>query len=203
MGATGRMAHVLGVTWVHQEAITSRYAWWISILNDPLAFTRFEFGGYRALRLMPGVNLGAQLAFGWGEGRLGIFQFSLGELTSFSKASGYPYIAPVKLSGQLDLTVPLQRELSYDLLNFAMLRQVTQRFYLQFGNTWESLSAFSGGSPLKDLKVELGIELIFAGSTLGGLVPWQFTSGVVYSLSPLPEDERQIRLYYGIWTPLF
>ena len=203
VGATGRMAHVLGVTWVHQEALTSRYAWWISILNDPLAFTRFEFGGYRAFRLMPNVNLGAQLAFGWGEGRLGIFQFDLRELTGFSKASGYPYIAPVKLLGQLELTLPLQRELSYNLLNFAMLRQVTQRFYLQMGNTWESLRAFGWGSPLEGLRVELGIELIFEGTTLGGLVPWQFISGVVYPLSPLPEDERQIRLYYGIRTPLF
>ena len=201
--ATGRMATAFGLTWIHQEQLTQRSAYWASLLTDPTAFTRMELGGWQGLRIYPQTNLGLQLSFGWGEGTLGIFQFDLRELISFSDVEGYPFIAPVRLLGQIDVTFPLQRDIEFNLLGFAMAREVSDRFYLRFGRTWESLDELTQGDPLADMKAEIGAEWRVQGTTLGGLLPWRFTFGLVYALTPVQEGQQVVKFYYSIWTPLF
>jgi hypothetical protein len=200
--ATGRMANVLGVRWLHQESLTQRLAWWFELLNDPVAFTRIELGGWKGLRIAPHIELSGQLSFGWGEGELGIFSFDLRELVSLDKASGYPFVGDVRLLGALELRLPLQRELGYNLLGVAMLHRIDERFFFRFGETWQQLEEV-GQTSLSDLKAEIGFELSFKGRTFGGLFPWEVKLGIVYPLSQLAEGERVLKQYISFWMPLF
>ncbi len=202
-GATGRLATVFGATWRHRESVNRRLAYWGSLLIDPMAFTRVELGFWQGLRLYPHVTLGVGLRFGWGEGTLGIFQFNLGELRSFVDAEGYPFFAPVRLLGQIDVTFPLQRDLEFNILGFALAREVSDRFYLRLGRTWDSVSELSLDGLWNGLKAELGAEWRVEGTTLGGLLPWRLTFGLVYALTPVEEGQNVIKFYYRVWTPLF
>ncbi|OGF52776.1 MAG: hypothetical protein A2Z21_00285, partial [Candidatus Fraserbacteria bacterium RBG_16_55_9] len=202
LGATGRMANVVSVSWVHQESLTQRMAWWASILNDPAAFTRLEIGGIKSYRLAPDIHLDARLSFGWSQGSLGIFHFDLRQLSSFDKVPAYPYVGNVRLLGQVDLNLPFQREMGYNLLNVAMLQDIDERIFLRFGNTWDSLDRVDLGN-VDALKLEIGFEMTLSGPTLGGLFPWQLTVGVTYPLSPILGGERQIKQYIGLSTPFF
>lgn len=202
LGATGRIANVVGASWIHQESLRQRLAWWASILNDPQAFTRIELGGWKDVRLGPDVHLGARLAFGWGQGDLGIFHFNLSSLSSFDKVRDFPFVGSVRLLGQLDFSFPFQRDMRYNLLNIAMLHDIDERITLRFGDTWDRLDQADLGN-LETLKLELGFEMTFSGSTLGGLFPWQLTVGVAYPLGPIEQEDRQIKQYISVWTPLF
>ena len=202
LGATGRMANVVGVSWVHQESLTQRLAWWASILNDPSAFTRIEVGGLKSFRMAPDIHLNARLAFGWSQGSLGVFHFDLRQLSSFDKVRAYPYVGNVRLLGQLDLTLPFQREMGYNLLNVALLHDIDERIFFRFGNTWDRLDQVDLGN-LETLKMEVGFEMTLGGHTLGGLFPWQLTVGVTYPISPIGDGERQIKQYISLWTPFF
>lgn len=202
LGATGRMANVLGLDWVHKETLTQQSAWWVSLRNDPSAFTRIELRGRQSIRLAPQIYFSGQLSFGWGEGKLGIFHFDLRELSSFEATSGYPYVGKARLIGSLALTLPLEREMNFNLLSVAMLHRVEDRFYIRFGNSWERLEQVEEGL-LKDAKAEIGAELILRGATLGGLFPWRVTFGITMPISPLPEGERQLKQYLNVWVPLF
>ncbi len=203
IGATGRMAQVLGIRWVHRESLRRLQGWWISLLNDPDAFLRVEVGGWKALRLGPGIVGEVQVRFGWGEGSLGTFQFDLASLAAFDRASGYPYIGPVRLLGTVGVTYLIQQDLNYNVLNFAALHDVRDRVFLSFGDTWDSLDELQEVGIGSDLKLQIGFEVIFNGSTLGGLFPWEARLGIVYPLRPVAEDERQIKYYYRISTPFF
>jgi len=201
LGATGRMANVFSASWLHQESFTQRFAWWGTMLNDPEAFTRLEFGIWKSVHLAPNVHLGGLLSFGWSQGTLGIFHFDLRELSSFDLVRAYPYVGNVRLLGQLDLSLPFRREMGYNLLNVAMLHDIDERFFVRFGDTWDSLDQVDLDR-LEDLKVEAGFELNLSGRTLGGLFPWQLTLGIAYPLTATQESERQIKQYINIWTPL-
>lgn len=203
IGATGRMAQVLGITWVHQEGLRQLMGWWVSLLDDPDAFLRVEVGGWKAQQILPGIVGEVQLRFGWGEGSLGIFQFDLAQLTAFREAAGYPYIGPVRLAGSVGVTALVQRDLNYNVLNFAALHDVRDRVFLAFGDTWTSLDELNETGLWPDLKLQVGFELILSGSTLGGLFPWEVRLGLVYPLRPVAEEERKIQHYYRISTPFF
>lgn len=202
LGATGRMATVLGMSWTHQGSVTDRAAWWISLLDDPSAFLRLEVGGRESVRLAPNVYTSIQASFGWGQGELGIFHFTLGELASHSEADEYPYAGKIKLWGALDLGLPFQREMNYNLLNVAMLHRIDERFYVQAGNTWDDVEGLARTS-LGDLKAEIGAEFTLSGSTLGGLFPWQVTLGVAFPLPQIGEGEVKLHQYLRISTPFF
>jgi hypothetical protein len=199
LSATGRMANVFSITWFHQEALRQRLAWWVSMLNDPDAFTRIEIGGWQGIRLAPKIQLGAHLALGWSQGNLGIFHFDLRSLISHDKAAGYPYVGSVRMLGQLDLTLPFQQEMGYNLLNVALLHQIDERFFLRFGNTWENAARVD--LDLARVKMEIGAEITLSGRTLGGLFAWAVRLGLVYPLSELDESERQIKQYLEISIP--
>ena len=159
------MANVFSIRWTHQELFTQLFAWWASILNDPAAFTRIEIGGWQSVRLAPDIHLSGQGAFGWSQGTLGIFHFDLHQLSSFDKVPQYPFVGNVRLLGQLDLSLPFKREMSYNLLNVAVLQDIDERFFVRFGNTWNDLDQVDLGN----LKVEVGLEMNLSGRTLGGL----------------------------------
>lgn len=202
LGATGRMANVFIASWVHQESFRQRFAWWVTLLDDPSAFTRLEVGGWKSLRLAPDTHLNSRISFGWSQGTLGIFHFDLRELSSFDQVTAYPYVGNVRLLGQMDLSLPFRREMGYNLLNVAVLHQIDERFFVRFGQAWESLDQVDLGH-LEDLKIEIGFEVTLSGRTLGGLFPWQVTLGVAYPVGPIEDKERQIKQYIGISTPFF
>lgn len=201
LGATGRMATVLGLNWTHQESIGRRQAWWATVQNDPQAFTRVEVGVGQRFRVAPGVDTGVRFSFGWGEGQLGIYHFTLAELVSHQRSAEFPYPGDAKVLGQLDVSMPFTRGLSYNLLNVAMLHRIDELLYLRLGGTWEEPSRLSHAQ-LRDLELEVGAEFTFRGHTLGGLFPWDITLGFAYPLT-LDEGAAQIHQYLRISTPLF
>ncbi len=197
--ATGRIANVVGVTWLHRELLTQRFAMWASLLTDPEAFRRVEIGLWKSVRLWTQFYLDARLSFGWGEGTLGIFHFDLQELVSYSVASGFPYVGDVRWLGQLGLNLPFQREMGYNLLNVAVLHDISERLFVRFGNTWSSLSEVDLA---RDLKLEIGFEVSLQGRTLGGLFPWEVVLGGALPLTVSEGEERALQFYWRFWTPL-
>lgn len=198
LGAKNQMITYLDLSWQHQETLNGLYGYGLALLDDPFSFQRVEAAGSIGLWLAPQASLEASVSGGLGQNLSGLFRFTLDELQSFGPASGYPFPGNVKLSGQIAFAYPLQREMHYDALGLVAFERADERLYLKAANTWERLSDVR----LDDLKVEAGFEVTASGQTFGGLFPFAITLGFAYPVVGFDGQERQIREYFGISTPL-
>ncbi len=200
--ATGKLFNILSLIWIHQEQIAKSFAWWFRAVDDPASFVRLDGGIWQSFRVGPGISLETELTAGWGEGLTGIFRYHLGALGAYAAAPGYPFIGMAYFSGKISLNLPFQREMGYNLLNAAVLHQLDERFFVEFGNVFEDPVEIGSGL-LEDLRLQIGFEASLSGRTFGGLFPWEVRIGVIYPVTNIDPDQRILRQYFEISTPFF
>ena len=201
-GATGDVVNVLGATLIHQEQIQARYAMWGRLMIDPFNFHRVELGGWNSLRLAPGMQIDTRGTIGWGQGIAGIFRFNLNQLGGYTSAVGYPFFGDAFMHGRVDLRLPFQREMGYNMVNVAVLHNIDERIYFEFGNIWPDLET-AQNKIWEGIRTQVGFEVTLSGRTLGGLFPWSVTLGMVYPLTNIDEEQRLLRQYIHFNTPFF
>jgi len=200
--ATGEIVNAFGLTWIHQEQFRARYAGWGRLMFDPARFSRFEIGGWNSLRLGPGISLESRGSAGWGNNTTGIFRFNLSQLNAYAEVPGYPYFGNAFMQGRVDLRLPFQREMGYNLLNVAVLHNMDERVFFEFGNSWDNLET-AQQNLLEGIKTQVGFEMTLSGRTLGGLFPWSVSVGMIYPLTNIDEEQQLLRQYFHISTPFF
>lgn len=188
----GRPINYLDLSYVHQEALRSHYATSVNLHINPREFMRLSIGGLLRSRLLPNVYLDWQVELGGGVRLPNLFKFFLSELHSFKGISGFPYPGDFKLLLKAELTLPLRRELNYNIANVIMLDRADQALFVTAGNTWQSLNQLD----LSSLKAEVGFEVTLQGRTLGGLFPVALKWGFAYPLrgTPKPQGRQYIEL---------
>lgn len=203
--ATGKVFNLFGLTWLHQESVQRLFASWFRVLDDPNSFIRFDGALWHNMHLSPGINLDGQIAAGWGDNPTGIFRFNLGDLSGYAAAPGYPFVGNAFFLGEVNLRIPFQREMEYNLLNAAVLEQMDERFFFEFGNIWSDSSKMpTDVSQLLDgVRSQIGFEVSLSGRTFGGLFPWAVRIGITYPLSNIDEDHRILKQYIQVSTPFF
>ena len=201
-GATGDVVNAFGLTWIHQEQIQARYALWGRLMIDPVNFHRVEMGGWNSIRLAPGMHIDTRGTVGWGEGIAGIFRFNLTQLGGYTGAVGYPFFGDAFMHGRIDLRLPFQREMGYNMVNVAVLHNMDERIFFEFGNIWPDLET-AQNKITEGIRSQVGFEVTLSGRTLGGLFPWSVTLGMVYPLTNIDEDQRLLRQYISFNTPFF
>ncbi len=192
----GRPINYLDFSYVHQEALRNHYATSVNLRTNPLEFMRLSIGSLLRSRLLPNVYLDWQVELGGGMRLPNPFKFFLRELRSFEGIKGFPYPGNFKLLVRTALTLPLRRELSYNIANVIMLDRADQTLFVAAGNTWQSLDRLD----LSSFKAEVGLELTLQGRTLGGLFPVALKWGFAYSLTGAPEPQG--RQYIELQLPL-
>ncbi|MFQ6090151.1 MAG: hypothetical protein ACE5LD_01740, partial [Candidatus Bipolaricaulia bacterium] len=193
----------LGITWLRSEAIGDRYSFSAELLGYPFQFARLSLGSWHRFRLMPHLYLEEEVMLGLGYNLAQPFRFDLDELKSFYRKEGEEWLkegfpGEVKLAGRLALSLPVRRELDYDLANLAVIDEVVETVFLAGGQTWEGLEGLDFGG----LKLEAGVEAAFLGRTLGGLFPINFTVGFAYPLLGVEPENRRGQIYLGVQLPL-
>jgi len=192
----GRAINYLDLSYVHQEALRNHYATSLNLRTNPREFIRLSIGSLLRSRLLPNVYLDWSVELGGGKELPNLFKFFLSELRSFEGIKGFPYPGNVKLLVKTALTLPLRRELNYNIANAIMLDRADQALFVTAANTWQSLNQIDLGS----LKAEVGFELTLQGRTLGGLFPVALKWGFAYSLAGTPEPQG--RQYIELQIPL-
>jgi hypothetical protein len=198
----GAPVNYLGLGWTRSESIRRLSSLSVEALGYPFTFGRLAFTSWRRARLAPNIYLDGQVTLGLGYSLPGPFRFDLAELQSFYEQVEGKWVkasfpGDVKLAGQLALSLPIKREMDYDLANLAVIDELRGRLFLTFGQTWEGMSALD----LSGLKLEVGTEEVFNGRTFGGLFPVSFTLGYAYPLLGVPPEERRGRFYLEFELP--
>ncbi|MGQ9478226.1 MAG: M1 family aminopeptidase [Candidatus Bipolaricaulia bacterium] len=201
---TGAGINYLGLGWTKSESIRELSSLSIeALVGYPFSFGRLSLTSWRRFRLAPHLYLDEEAILGLGYNLVQPFRFDLEELKSFYRKEGAKWVKAsfpgnVKLAGQLALSLPVKREMDYDLAGLAVIDELQARLFLTFGGTWEGLANLN----LSELKLEVGTEEAFNGRTLGGLFPLSFTLGYAYPLLGAPAEERRGRFYLEFELPL-
>lgn len=198
----GKGVNYLGLGWTKSESIRKLSSLSIEALGYPFSFGRLAISSQRRARLAPNIYLDGAVTLGVGCNLPQPFRFDLGELRSFYRREGEKWVKEsfpgnVKLAGELALSLPLRREMDYDLAGLAVIDELRGRAFLAFGQTWEGL----GQLDLSGLKLEVGTEEVLSGRTLGGLFPISFTIGYAYPLLGAPPEAQRGRLYLELELP--
>jgi len=201
----GRGINYLGLTWTRSEAVRDLYTTELSLVGYPLEprFGRLSLRSRHLFRLMPHLYLAEEINLGLGYRLPGPLQFALDELHSFygrtdeGRWEKRRYPGNAKLYGRFSLSLPVRREMDYDLANLAVIDEVRETLFIAGGWTGKGPTDLS----FRGLRLEAGLEGRFAGRTLGGLFPFAITLGFAYPLAGIEPENRRGQVYLGVQLP--
>jgi hypothetical protein len=193
-GPTGPLVPVVFAAFDYQrsELLRDLYIFGLS-LRQGLDFTQLSLQGITRLRVWPNVYLDVAGDLGVGFNTRGSFRFTLSELSSFKDTKGFPFTDRFRWFGYAALHFPLQREMDYNIVNLALVKEIDQAIYVAAGRTaptFESWLSTAGA------KVEAGIEFHVRGSSIGGLLP--FTVVLRLSYPVVGATEQNLLISIGV-----
>lgn len=196
----------IGLNYKLQEKVTDYNLTQIDLVMNPFKFSRISLSGFDRARILPNVYVDSVVKAGASTGHLPQkMKFTLHELKSFgqwkNKWEWEPKHFPgnAKLFGKVAINFPLKRDLEYYVANLAKIDRIEDSFFIQAGTTSDSLQALD----FKDSKGEVGTEINFTGSTLGGLFPVNLTIGYTYPLWGKVDQSDFGHLYVGLGMSIF
>ncbi len=178
------LLHYLSVQYTRVEMVRRRTSTTVVLDLIPYQGGRISISTYDEIFLVPHIYLRGNLSLGIRIGELPpVMQFSLPEMHTFGTVvNGYWHPLPIqgnyRLFGRLALEFPAPIEDHFNVVNIAMIDNATQQIFIAAGAVWHSLDQLPAIVP----QVEVGVEISFNVSLLGGLMRLQFTIGYAYPL---------------------
>ncbi len=193
-GPSGPFVPVVFAAFDYQrsELLSNLYVLGLS-LRQGLDFTQLSLQGITRLRVWPNVYLDVAGDLGLGFNTRGSFRFALSELSSFKDTKGFPFTDRFRWLGYAALRFPLQREMDYNLLNLALVKEIDQAIYVAAGRT---APTFEGWLSTEGAKIEAGLEFHVRGSSIGGLLP--FTVVLRFSYPLVGATEQNLLISIGV-----
>ncbi len=158
-------------------------------------FTQLSLQGVTRLRLWPNIYMDVAGDLGMGFNTRGSFRFDLSELSSFKSVKGFPFTDRFRWLGYAEVNFPLQREMGYNLLNLALMNEISQAIYVAAARTAPTLE---GLLSTEEVKVEAGIEFRLSGTSVGGLLPFTLFVRLSYPLVGASHHEQKLLISVGV-----
>jgi len=155
---------------------------------------RMKVSAFDEASLFPQVYLQGTVVLGTGFGALpSSLLFDLEELHSFGRLTSAGWVpqhfqGSQKLYGSLAIELPLTGDGPYNVVNLVMVDKTRGRLFVACGLVWSGFDEWQTATP----NVEVGAELVFDLSAIGGLLP---ASAAVGFATPLVGDGAGI-LYF-------
>lgn len=203
----GSPVNYLGFDYRWSESISDLSSSYLSLRLASTDSAGLSLGRSKLSRILPNLYLSEEVELGLGFNLPETLKFNLTELRSFDsnnkhndrhEVQEYPYPGNIKLLSKISLTLPLRREMDYNIASLALLDEIDETLFAIVGDTWESLKEVS----FDDFKVEIGFEFTLKSRTLGGLFPLNARVGFAYPLVGIEEEAQQGKLYIELQVPL-
>ncbi|MCI2426318.1 hypothetical protein LM597_02750 [Candidatus Acetothermia bacterium] len=178
------LLHYLSLQYTRIEMVRRQTTTTVALDLIPHYGGRISISTYDEAFLAPNIYLLGNLSVGVRIGELpSVMQFGLPEMHTFGTVvNGYWLLLPIRgnyrLFGRLALKIPAPVEDHFNVANIAMIDSATNQIFIAAGAVGQSLNQLVAIVP----QVEVGVEVSFNLSLLGGLMRMRFTIGYAYPL---------------------